>query len=72
MLLGAQYTYVREQTLEIYYRAELTESTARMPVKVQRSPDFQFIRNPGFNADRGPARLPGNSPAPRILKGNRD
>jgi high affinity Mn2+ porin len=49
--------YRREQTLEIYYRAELTESTARMPLKMQLSPDFQFIRNPGFNADRGPARF---------------
>lgn len=47
----------REQTLEIYYRAELTESTVRMPVKAQLSPDFQFIRNPGFNAERGPARF---------------
>jgi high affinity Mn2+ porin len=26
-------------------------------VKVQLSPDFQFIRNPGFNAERGPARF---------------
>jgi len=49
--------YRREQILEIYYRAQLTDSIAGAPLKVQLSPDFQFIRNPGFNADRGPARF---------------
>ena len=49
--------YRREQVLEIYYRAQLTDSVAGAPIKVQLSPDFQFIRNPGFNEDRGPARF---------------
>jgi high affinity Mn2+ porin len=49
--------YRREQICEIYYRLQLTQSIGRLPVKVQLSPDFQFIRNPGFNEDRGPARF---------------
>ena len=55
-LLGdGRLNYRREGILEIYYRAQLTDSIAGAPIKVQVSPDFQFIRNPGFNADRGPA-----------------
>jgi len=49
--------YRREQACEIYYRLQLAQSIARVPLKVQVSPDFQLIRNPGFNADRGPARF---------------
>jgi carbohydrate-selective porin OprB len=53
-LLGdGRLNYRREQVCEVYYRAQLTDSIA----KIQLSPDFQFIRNPGFNADRGPARF---------------
>ena len=50
-------TYRREQTLELYYRLQLAQSVAGVPLKVQLTPDFQFIRNPGFNAARGPARF---------------
>jgi len=25
--------------------------------RIQVSPDFQYIRNPGFNSDRGPVRF---------------
>lgn len=46
--------YGREQILEIYYRLQLPQA---MPLKVQLSPDFQLIRNPGYNKDRGPARF---------------
>ncbi len=57
-LLGdGQLHYAREDILEVYYRAQLTESNARFPVKVQLTPDFQYIRNPGYNQDRGPARF---------------
>lgn len=50
-LLGdGRLTYAHEEILEAYYRLQLPWKWAR----VQLSPDFQFIRNPGFNADRGP------------------
>ena len=42
--------YAHEQILEAYYRVQLPWQWARL----QLSPDVQFIRNPGFNADRGP------------------
>lgn len=44
--------YGHEQIAEAYY--------AFQPVpRVTLSPDFQFIRNPGYNRDRGPARFLG-------------
>jgi high affinity Mn2+ porin len=42
--------YAHEQIMELYYRLQLPWQWAR----VQFSPDFQYIRNPGYNADRGP------------------
>jgi high affinity Mn2+ porin len=57
LLDDGRLNYRREQILESYYRVQLTDSIAMAPVKIQLSPDFQFIRNPGFNADRGPARF---------------
>ena len=44
--------YRHEQIGEIYYSAALLPH-------VTLSPDFQFIRNPGYNHDRGPARFLG-------------
>jgi high affinity Mn2+ porin len=49
--------YRREQALEIYYRLQWLQSIGPVPLKAQLSPDFQLIRNPGFNQDRGPARF---------------
>jgi hypothetical protein len=49
--------YGREEILEIYYRLQLLEAIGHTPFKVQLSPDFQLIHNPGFNQDRGPARF---------------
>ncbi len=44
--------YAPEQVFEIYYSFQ--------PVKyLSISPDFQYIRNPGYNADRGPAKFYG-------------
>jgi high affinity Mn2+ porin len=57
LLDDGRLSYRREQLFEVYYRLQLTQSIARVPLKVQLSPDFQFIRNPGFNAERGPARF---------------
>ncbi len=49
--------YGHEKILETYYRAQLFETAGRFPVRLQVSPDFQFISDPGFNRDRGPARF---------------
>ena len=57
LLDDGRLNYRREEIVEMYYRLQVTQSTAQRPVKVQLSPDFQLIHNPGFNADRGPARF---------------
>jgi high affinity Mn2+ porin len=44
--------YALEQVLEIYYRFQLVRY-------VQTSLDYQFIQNPGYNRDRGPAHVIG-------------
>lgn len=50
MLGDGQLNYGTEQIVEVYYRIQLQKY-------VQLSPDFQYIRNPGYNLDRGPARF---------------
>lgn len=53
MLLGdGALNYGLEQVLEAYYRIQLTKYAAL-------SPDFQYITNPGYNRDRGPAEVYG-------------
>ena len=42
--------YGLEQILEAYYRVQIGKY-------VQISPDFQYIQNPGYNRDRGPAAV---------------
>lgn len=50
-LLGdGQLTYGPEQVVETYYRAQLGSY-------LQVGPDLQYIRNPGYNRDRGPATV---------------
>ena len=50
-LLGdGRLTYGPEQIFEAYYRTQLGEF-------LQISPDLQFIRNPGYNRDRGTAAV---------------
>jgi hypothetical protein len=44
--------YAREQIAEAYYRW-------RVVAHADLGPDLQFIRNPGYNRDRGPARFLG-------------
>ncbi len=52
-LLGdGRIDYARERIVEIYYATEAIKH-------VTLSPDFQFIRNPGYNSDRGPAKFLG-------------
>jgi high affinity Mn2+ porin len=56
--------YGHEQILEIYYNARLpwpwNESLSffkNYPLKIQLTPDFQYVRDPGDNKDRGPVRF---------------
>jgi hypothetical protein len=57
-LLGdGRLDYGREQILETYYRAQWDWSCGRIALRAQLTPDFQYIRNPGFNQDRGPVRF---------------
>jgi high affinity Mn2+ porin len=53
ILLGdGKLNYGPEQAFEAYYRVQLGPY-------VQVSPDFQLIRNPGYNKNRGPAEVYG-------------
>jgi len=53
MLVGdGRLRYGAEQVIEAYYRIQLGRY-------IQISPDFQYIRNPGYNRDRGPAQVYG-------------
>ena len=52
-LLGdGKLNYALEQVLEVYYRVQLLRY-------VQTSLDYQYIQNPGYNRDRGPAHVIG-------------
>lgn len=52
VLCDGALSYGREQIGEIYYRLERTWLPG--PVHWQLGPDFQFVRNPGYNRARGP------------------
>lgn len=57
-LLGdGRLNYAHEQILETYYRAGWAWSKGAVSWRAQLTPDFQYIRNPGFNQDRGPVRF---------------
>ena len=57
-LLGdGRLNYAHEEIFETYYRASWTWPAGPWAVRVQLSPDFQYIRNPGYNQDRGPVRF---------------
>jgi hypothetical protein len=57
-LLGdGRLNYAHEQILETYYRAGWSWTLGPAPLRLQLSPDFQYVQNPGFNRDRGPVRF---------------
>lgn len=59
-LLGdGRLNYGPEQILELYYNAQLfgTRVLKTYPLKIQLTPDFQYIRNPAYNRDRGPVKF---------------
>lgn len=49
--------YAYEEVLEGYYRAQWSWTAFTAPIRLQLSPEFQYIQNPGFNRDRGPVRI---------------
>lgn len=51
-LCDGKLDYGYEETTELYYRIQFGKY-------VQLGPDLQFIANPGYNRDRGPARIYG-------------
>jgi high affinity Mn2+ porin len=57
LLCDGRLDYTPEHLLETYYRAQWTWVHGAIAVRVQLSPDFQYIENPGFNQDRGPVRF---------------
>ena len=57
-LLGdGRLNYAAEEIFETYYRAQWSFARGASAVRVQLSPDLQYIRNPGYNQDRGPVRF---------------
>jgi hypothetical protein len=57
VLCDGALNYAHEQILEAYYRLERVWPEDPGPVRWQIGPDFQYIRNPGFNRDRGPVNF---------------
>jgi high affinity Mn2+ porin len=57
LLDDGRMSYGREQILEAYYRLQYEWPQQAGPVRWQVGPDFQYVRNPGYNRDRGPARF---------------
>jgi high affinity Mn2+ porin len=57
LLDDGRLNYAAEQIFECYYRIELPQVAGHL--RLQLSPDFQFIRNPGYNHDRGPVSFAG-------------
>ncbi len=49
--------YGPEEIFETYYRLEFTWPQHPGPLRWQLSPDFQYIRNPGYEENRGPVRF---------------
>ena len=54
LLCDGRLNYAHEQIVELYYRLQRVWPENPGPIRWQIGPDFQFIRNPGFNSDRGP------------------
>jgi high affinity Mn2+ porin len=57
LLCDGRLDYTPEHVVETYYRASWTFRHGLIAMRVQLSPDFQYIQNPGFNQDRGPVRF---------------
>jgi hypothetical protein len=57
-LLGdGRLNYDHEKIVEAYYCAQWSWPVLHAPLRLQITPDIQYIQNPGFNRDRGPVRF---------------
>jgi high affinity Mn2+ porin len=57
-LLGdGRLNYGYEQIVETYYKAHWSWSVAHAPLRLELTPDLQYMQNPGYNRDRGPVRF---------------
>jgi hypothetical protein len=57
LLCDGRLNYAHEEIVEAYYRAQWSFAPWRVPLRLQVSPDFQYIENPGYNHDRGPVHF---------------
>jgi high affinity Mn2+ porin len=57
LLCDGRLNYRNEQILETYYRIEEIFPRQPWPIRWQLGPDYQDIRNPGYNHDRGPVHF---------------
>lgn len=57
VLCDGALNYAHEQIIETYYHLERIWPEDPGPVQWQIGPDYQYIRNPGFNRARGPVSL---------------
>ena len=57
VLCDGRLDYTPEHVFEAYYRASWTLRYRPVAIRVQLSPDFQYVQNPGYNQDRGPVRF---------------
>jgi hypothetical protein len=57
LLCDGRLNYAHEQIVEAYYRAQWSFAPWGAALRLQVSPDFQYIENPGYNHDRGPVRF---------------
>jgi high affinity Mn2+ porin len=53
MIGDGRLNYAPEETLEFYYLYKLDKLIKSVAI----SPDFQFVKNPAYNADRGPVAI---------------
>ena len=51
--------YAPEEIIEFYYDAKLPSFVTVLPVSASLTFDYQFVNDPGYNADRGPANIVG-------------
>jgi hypothetical protein len=57
LLCDGRLNYAREEILEAYYRAQWSFAPWGAPLRLQLSPDLQYVANPGYNHDRGPVHF---------------
>ena len=60
IILGdGRLNYAPEEILEFYYEAKLPSLVTFVAVAASLTFDYQFVNDPGYNSDRGPANIVG-------------